>query len=58
MAGVFISYSSHDRTAAFAIKQLLEQHGCEVWLGFFTPARGITARPKRCEAKRGHGGNQ
>ena len=32
---VFISYSSLDRSSAFAIRDLLEQHGCDVWLDFF-----------------------
>lgn len=32
---VFISYSSLDRSSAFNIMTLLEQHGCDVWLDFF-----------------------
>src|SRR5690348_6378698 len=32
---VFISYSSFDRTAAFTVMRLLQDHGCDVWLDFF-----------------------
>jgi hypothetical protein len=32
---VFISYSSRDRSSAFEIMRLLEQHDCDVWLDYF-----------------------
>jgi hypothetical protein len=32
---VFISYSSRDRSSAFEIIRLLEQHDCDVWLDYF-----------------------
>jgi hypothetical protein len=40
---VFISYSSVDRDEAFAIRRLLEEHGCSVWLDYFDikPAESV-----------------
>lgn len=35
MCKVFISYSSRDRAEALQLMDLLEKHGCQVWMDFF-----------------------